>query len=231
MAFFAPLPHRGTEVEGLAAKGTLQVFLDQVEAPERKAGVVGWIEERVGEPGKEVDSMTAVDFLTSASRFLELTGAESVYDVWFDHNVVFRVSKEREDEDNHKEALSSAIESSKGSNAHMKEIGIWSHGVSGDFYLELRLRFRRMHDVGSPAMILEVGGNPSELTDPGGESQFELDDRLTSLEGSKDDVEKENAQIKPKFEAKLNELEDDLRQAFKVKYIKHDSTIDVGSIW
>ncbi len=231
MAFFAPLPHRGTEEEGLAARATLQVSLDQLESPERIAGVVGWIEQHVGESEKEVDSLTAVDFLNAAGRFLELTGVESVYDIWFDHSVVYRVSKEREGEDNHKEALSKAIDSSKASKDHLKEIGIWSHGMTADFYLEFRLRFRRIHSAGAPALLLEVAGNPSDLTDPTGKSQFDLDDRLTTLESNKSDVDKENAQIKPQFEVKLQELQGNLKQAFKVKDIKQDVRIDVGSIW
>ena len=219
MAFFAPLPHRGIEEEGLAAKATLQVFLEQTEAPERR------------ESDKEVDSMTAADFLTAAGSFLERTGVKSVYDVWFDHSVIFRVAEEQEEEDNHRLALAKALESSKTSSDHMKEIGIWSHGTSGDFYLEFRLRYRRVHDARSPSLILEVGGNPSELTDASGDGQFELDDRLTTLEASKDDVEKENAQIKPRFEEKLQELQNALRQTFKVKDIRQDSSVDVASIW
>jgi hypothetical protein len=114
---------------------------------------------------------------------------------------------------------------------HLKESGVWAHGMSGDFYLELTLRFRRMHDIGAPALILEVEGNPGELTDPTGKSQFELDDRLTTLESSKSEVEKENALVKTEFEAKLQELQRTLKQAFKVKTIKQDVKIDVGSIW
>jgi len=231
MAFFAPLPHRGTDVEGLAARATLQIYLNQAEAPERKAGVGGWIDEHVRESERDVDGLTAADFLTAAGRFLETTGVKSVYDIWFDQRVVYRVSKDREDDDNHKEALSKAIDSSKTSKDHLKEIGVWSHGTSGGFYLEFTLRFRRMHKEGSPPLILEVAGNPNELTDPSGKSQFELDDRLTALTSSSSEVEKENARIRPEFEAKLQELQGTLKQVFDVKSISQDVKIDVGSIW
>ncbi|MDA4113310.1 MAG: hypothetical protein OK474_04605 [Thaumarchaeota archaeon] len=231
MAFYYPPPAHGHQVEGLAAKATLQVYLNQMETPEPRADILGWVEERAGEPEKEVDSLAGVDFLTAAGRFLEQTGVRSVYDIWFGHNVVYRVSKEREWEDNHREALSRATDSSRASKDHLKEIGIWSHGMSGDFYLEFRLRFRRVHDLGAPPLILEVAGNPRELADPTGKNQFELDDRLTRLESDKSRVEKENVHIKPLFESKLRELQGTLKQTFSVKVISQDLKIDVGSIW
>jgi hypothetical protein len=154
-----------------------------------------------------------------------------VYDIWFDHSIVYRVSKEREREDNHGEALSRAIESSRVSRDHLKEIGIWSHGMSGDFYLEFRLRFRRIHDIGAPPLILEVAGSPRELTDPTGKNQFELDDRLTRLESDRTRVEKENIRIRPLFEAKLQELQIILKKTFSIKIIEQNLEIEVGSIW
>jgi hypothetical protein len=131
MTFYNPFSH--DKVEGLAAKATLQIYLTQAETPEPRTGIMGWVEEHVGEPRKEVDSMTGADFLMASGRFLEQTGVKSVYDIWFDQNVVYRVSKERETEDDHKEALSRAIDSSRASKDHLNEIGIWSHGMSGDF--------------------------------------------------------------------------------------------------
>jgi hypothetical protein len=229
MTFYNPFSH--DKVEGLAAKATLQIYLTQAEAPELRTGIVGWVEEHVGEPQKEIDSMAGADFLTAAGRFLEETGVKSVYDIWFDHDVVYRVSKERETEDNHEEALSRAIDSSRASKDHLKEIGIWSHGMSGDFYLEFRLRFRRAHDLGAPPLILEVAGNPRELTDPTGKNQFELDDRLTQLESDKTRIDKENVHITPLFEAKLQELQGFLKQVFSIRTINQDRKIDVGSIW
>lgn len=229
MTFDAIIPGIGKDVEGLAARGTLRIYLDQTATPESRKGVVGWVEEHVGEHEKEVDGMSATDFLSSAGKFLEEMGIKSVYDVWFDRDVIYRVPKEREQEDNHKEALAKAASYSE--NGHFKEIGIWSHGMSGDFYLEFRLRFKRVHDKGSPSLILEVAGNPRELTDPTGENQFELDDRLKRLESSKADIEKENAQISRRFETKLKELQGIIKQFFRVRNIDQNLKVDVGSIW
>jgi hypothetical protein len=221
----------GTREAGLAARATLQVYLSQMETPVPRSGIVGWVEGRVGESEKEVDGMAGADFLRTAGGFLEQASVKSVYDIWFDHSVVYRVSKEREREDNHEEALSRAIDSSRVSEDHLKEIGIWSHGMSGDFYLELRLRFRRVHDIGAPPLILEVAGSPRELTDPTGKNQFKLDDRLTRLESDRTHVEKENVRIRPLFEAKLQELQGILKKTFSVRVIEQNLEIDVGSIW
>jgi hypothetical protein len=231
VSFYYPLPHTGTRAEGLAAKATLQVYLNQMETPEPRSGVIGWVEGHVGESEKEIDGMTGTDFLKTAGGFLEQTGVESVYDIWFDHSVVYRVSKEREQEDNHKEALARASDSSRVSRDHLKEIGIWSHGMSGDFYLEFRLRFRRVHELGAPPLILEVAGSPRELTDPTGKNRFELDDRLTRLESDRMRVEKENVRIRPLFEAELQVLQGILKKTFSVKVIDQNLEIDVGSIW
>jgi hypothetical protein len=88
-----------------------------------------------------------------------------------------------------------------------------------------------VHTVGAPPLILEVAGNPRELTDPTGRNQFELDNRLTRLESDKVCIEKANVHIKPLFEAKLQELQGILKQTFSVEVINQDLKIDVGSIW
>jgi len=228
--FYMPVA-RGAHVEGLAASATLLVYLDQPETPEPFDGLAGWLEEHLGEPKKEVDGMTAADFLTSAFGFLEETGARSVYDIWFDHSVVYRVSKDREQEENLEEAKAKVAESIKTSNAHLKELGIWSHGTNNDFYLEFRLRFRRVHDARAPPLVVEVKGNPIELTDPTGHNQFELDDRLRLLEESKSAVEKKNLQVGRRFEKKLVWVQGILRQKFRVRTMERQMKIDVGSIW
>ena len=122
MSFDAPLPYGGKEVEGLAARGTLRIYLE-----------------------KEVE-MTALDFFAFAGNLLEQTGVKSVYNVWFDHEVIYRVSKDLEQADNHKVALAEATSFSESSKGHSKEVGVWSHGMSGDFYLEFRLRFWRVRE-------------------------------------------------------------------------------------
>ena len=208
MAFDAPLPYGGKEVEGLAARGTLRVHLDEGRG-----------------------RLTASEFFTFAGKFLEQTGVESVYDVWFDRNVVYRVSKEHEREDNHKEALAKAIGFSGSSKGHSKEVGVWAHGMSGDFYLEFRVRFWLEHDAATPSLVLEVSGNPKELTDPTGENQFELDDRLSRLESNKADIERENAQITRRFERKLQQLQGILKQMLEVTKIDQTLKVDVASIW
>lgn len=208
MAFDAVLPYGGKEVEGLAARATLRVYLDQ--------GTV---------------SMTPADFFTFVGKLFEQTGVKSVYDVWFDRDVVYRVSKDHEKEDNHNEALAKAISFSESPKSHPKEVGAWSHGMSGEFYLELRLSFWPIHDAGAPSIVFEVSGNPRELTDPTGENQFELDDRLRRLESNKADIEKENAQISSRFEKKLQEIQGIIGQTLKVKQIDKTVKVDVASIW
>ena len=102
--------------------------------------------------------------------------------------------------------------------------------MTADFYLEFRLRFRRIHSAGAPALLLEVAGNPSDLTDPTGKSQFDLDDKIDDPREQQERC-RQGRQIKPQFEVKLQELQGNLKQAFKVKDIKQDVRIDVGSIW
>lgn len=206
MTFEAPLPYGGRDVEGFAAGATLNVFLNR--------------------QGEGQDVMSAADFLAATGKFLERTGLRSVYDVWFDHRVVYRVAEDREAEDNHGEAISKALESVRPS----KEIGVWAHGVSGDFYLEVRLRLRKVRDE-SPPLVLEIAGNPIELTNQTGQGEFELDDELTNLESNKEEIAQKNVEVRGRFVAKVHELRDMLGQFFSVQSVGEDVKVDVGSIW
>jgi len=229
MTFFAPLPHSVKEEEGLAANAILRVRLASPQAAMESAtsGTTGTSSER----GGGVAFLDQEHFVGAAKRLLELSGLKSIYDVWFDSRVVYRVPKPLEETDNYQDALSKTLDALKRSKDSPKELGIWAHGMSGDFYLELRVRFWQRPAVGEPSVVLEVGGNPADLTDPTGEEEFELDDKLTSLESSKSEIEKENARIRSEFESKLEQIQGILKQVLSVKEITQEAKVDVGSIW
>jgi hypothetical protein len=203
----------------------LGVYL--VEGSEVKvpaASLVGRLERHIE---REVESLTAGEFLTQIKGVAAQAGMKHVIGVEKDDVTIY--SSDQESEEDWDEGFKAALDiqnSSEGTNSWWILMSGWNE----EFKFRQDITFRKKHTLAAPSMTLVIRGLPAEWGKRPDEDFVAWMSRLRSTLANKQGVKDEENQIHPKMEKYIEDYKQLLKGVFAVRDFSKNLRINLSEI-
>jgi hypothetical protein len=203
----------------------LKVYLvEESDVKEPGTSFAGRIENHIE---REVESLSASEFLTKIPRVLEQAGMKHVIEV--DENDIVVYSSDQASQQDWDEAFKTALNlesSSKGTNGWWILVSGWNN----EFKFRQDVTFKQKHTFAAPSMTLVIRALPAEWARQPEEAFDAWMSRLRTTLHDKGSVKEEENRVRPKFEKYLGDHQQLIKDAFAVRDLSQSLLINFSEI-